>query len=265
MYSLFNLLGRFFPVFWHTSTKDDAKNIILKGSATVSCYAVDMPRITRVDIADHVYHVLNRANARVQIFDTPADYDAFERILEEAIEKFSMRLLAYCIMPNHWHLVVYPRQDGDLSRFMSWLTNTHTRRWHTAKHTIGQGHLYQGRYKSFICQQDQHFLNLCRYVERNAKKANLSLKAEDWRWGSAWRRANGTEDHKKILSEWPVPFPERYSGWLNEPQTISEEEAFERAIVRSNPLGNDAWTKDIVKRYGIEQTLRPTGRPKNGG
>ncbi len=70
-----------------------------------------------------------------------------------------MRLLAYCIMPNHWHLLLQPKVDGDLQKFMSWLSNTHTRRWHVAKNTVGQGHLYQGRYKSFICEQDQHSRN----------------------------------------------------------------------------------------------------------
>lgn len=224
-----------------------------------------MPRIARIDVADHVYHVLNRANARVQIFDGPGDYDAFERILEEAVAKSDMRLLAYCVMPNHWHLVVYPRQDGDLARFMSWLTNTHTRRWHTAKHTTGQGHLYQGRYKSFICQQDTYFLTLCRYVERNAKKANLVGKAEEWRWGSAWRRHHGTEEQKKLLSEWPVPLPSDYLAWLDEPQNESEEEAMERAMLRSSPFGSDAWVYTIAQQYGIEQTLRAPGRPRNGG
>ena len=158
-----------------------------------------MPRITRTDIGGEIYHILNRANARVQIFDNDQDYRTFEIILNEAIEKFDMRLLAYCIMPNHWHLVVYPKQDGDLSKFMGWLSNTHTRRWHATKKTIGEGHLYQGRYKSFLCQKDNYFLTLVRYVERNAKKANLCQLAQDWRWSSIYRRENGSNEQKKIL------------------------------------------------------------------
>ena len=123
-----------------------------------------------------MYHVLNRANARVQIFNSDKDYQLFESVLEEAVGKYDLGLLSYCIMPNHWHLVLCPKNDGDLSRFMGWLTNTHTRRWHTGKGTIGQGHLYQGRYKSFLCQDDNHFLVLVRYVERNARRANLVKK-----------------------------------------------------------------------------------------
>lgn len=139
-----------------------------------------MSRIERVDVGDYVYHVLNRANARVQIFDIEADYVVFEQILEEAVKKFDMRLLAYCLMPNHWHLVLYPKKDGDLARFMAWLTNTHTRRWHVSKGTVGQGHLYQGRYKSFICEKNEYLLTLLRYVERNAKRANIVVRAEKW-------------------------------------------------------------------------------------
>ena len=166
-----------------------------------------MPRINRVDVGGEVYHVLNRANARVQIFDNDKDYQQFEVILEEAVEKFAMRLLAYCIMPNHWHLVLYPKTDGDLQAFMSWLTNTHTRRWHVSKGTVGQGHLYQGRYKSFVCEQDQHLLTVLRYVERNAKTAGLVKKAENWRWSSLWRREHGTQTQKKIISPWPTDMP----------------------------------------------------------
>ena len=73
-----------------------------------------MPRIARIDIGNYIYHVLNRANARAQIFDADNDYKQFEHILENAVEKYSMRLLAYCIMPNHWHLVLHPRHDGDM-------------------------------------------------------------------------------------------------------------------------------------------------------
>jgi len=95
-----------------------------------------MSRIERTSVGDYVYHVLNRANARVSVFDNDKDYHTFEAILEDAVAKFDMRLLSYCIMPNHWHLVLYPKKDGDLIKFMGWLSNTHTRRWHMEKHTM---------------------------------------------------------------------------------------------------------------------------------
>lgn len=224
-----------------------------------------MPRINRVDVRGEVYHVLNRANARVQIFDTNKDYQQFEEILEEAVEKFSMRLLAYCIMPNHWHLVLHPKRDGDMQQFISWLSNTHTRRWHVAKDTVGQGHLYQGRYKSFIIEKDQHLLTVLRYVERNAKRANLVKQAEQWRWSSVWRREQGTSKQKKILSPWPNTVPTQYLQSLNQPLTAAEEEALERSEEKSIPFGKVTWVHRVTKKYGIEQVLRGVGRPKNGG
>src|SRR5437016_3140771 len=109
-----------------------------------------------------VYHALNRANARMTIFAHDEDYHAFESVLAEAVDRDRMRLLACCLMPNHWHLLFWPAGDGDLSRFVRWLTLTHTQRWHAHHHTAGSGHLYQGRFKSFPVQSDAHFWTVCR-------------------------------------------------------------------------------------------------------
>ena len=77
-------------------------------------------------------------------------------------------------MPNHFHILLWPREEGDLFRFMSWLTMTHTQRWHAHHRTAGTGHLYPGRFTSFPVQSDEHFfLTVYRYVERNALRANL--------------------------------------------------------------------------------------------
>jgi len=184
-----------------------------------------MPRTARVDVGQEVYHILNRANARVQIFDDEKDYEDFEKILREAVDRFEMRLLAYCVMPNHWHLVVYPKQDGDLAKFMGWLTNTHTRRWH-------------------------------------ATKCNI---AQDWRWSSIWRRENGSEEQQKILSEWPVDIPKEYLKLVNrapDKKVTEVEEIIDVIIEKGNPFGAIEWVKKIVKKFGLEQTLRRVGRPR---
>ena len=134
---------------------------------------------------------MNRGNARAEIFSKRGDYEAFEKVLVEAVGRSSVRLLAYCVMPNHWHLVLWPRMDGHLSAFMQWLTGTHVRRWHAHRQSFGTDHLYQGRFKSFPVETDEYFLAVCRYVERNALRAGLTRRAEDWRWGSLWRRERG--------------------------------------------------------------------------
>ena len=116
------------------------------------------------------------------LFEKHEDYVAFEKVLDEAYAKTPMRVISYCLMPNHWHLVLWPTRDGQTSRYMQWLTTTHMRRWHAHRGTRGTGPVYQGRFKSFPIQEDRHFLIVCRYVERNALRANLVEHAEDWPW-----------------------------------------------------------------------------------
>ena len=209
-----------------------------------------------------VFHVLNRGNARARIFHKDADYEAFERILGEAKERYDMRLLTYFLMPNHWHLVLWPRHDGDLSRFMGWLTLTHTQRWHAHRGTGGTGHVYQGRFKSFPVQADDHFLTVCRYVERNGLRAGLVPRPDAWRWSSLWRREHGCIDDRALLSEWPVRCPRDWLSWVKEPQTEAELESLRRSITRGCPYGSETWVERTVKKLGLETTLRPRGRPR---
>ena len=115
----------------------------------------------------------------MKIFRDDADYEAFENVLLDAVERTNTRLLSYCLMPNHWHLLVWPERDGELSRFAGWLTLTHTQRWHAFHQSIGSGHLYQGRFKSFPIEEDDHLYTAARYVERNALRAEQVSRAED--------------------------------------------------------------------------------------
>lgn len=225
-----------------------------------------MARIPRVAAPDIVYHVINRANGRDGIFQKEKDYVAFEKILIEGKEKYDMRILAFCIMPNHWHLVLYPKTDKDLSQFMRWITHTHTQRFHTHYHTIGYGHLYQGRFKSFPVQNDDYFLQVCRYVERNPLRAGLAKTIEEWQWSSAWIRKHGSPEQKKMLSDWPVEQPDYYEEWTNTLLEDEEEklEKIRHALKRGSPFGESGWVKSIAEKLGLESTLRERGRPKKG-
>src|SRR5208282_6176509 len=163
-----------------------------------------MGRARRVDVGGLIYHVLNRANFRSRLFREAAHDEDSLGNLGEGSNFVPMRILAYCLMPNHWHWVLYPRGDGDLSQFLRRITLTHTQRYHARSRTVGYGHVYQGRYKSLLVEPDHHFLTLVRYVERNAKRAALVKKAEDWPWASAHARLCGNERQKKMLSPWPM-------------------------------------------------------------
>src|SRR5438105_4677927 len=171
-----------------------------------------MPRRPRLCPGGLVYHVLNRAVARLPLFDKDSDYDAFLTVLALAQGEHPTRLLAYCLMPDHWHLVLWPRREGDLTAFVRWLTHTHAMRRHAHSHTAGTGHLYQGRFKSFPVAADDHLYAVLRYVERNPLRANLVKRAEAWPWSSLWRRAQQDDRAHRLLHAWPVPLP---TDWTN--------------------------------------------------
>jgi putative transposase len=221
-----------------------------------------MPRLARVDIGDEIYHVINRANGRLTIFENIADYQLFESLLEKTQEETGMRILAYTIMPNHWHLVLQPKVDGDLGIFMHRLTNSHTRQVRVSTKTIGYGHLYQGRYKSFIVSDDSYLLTLIKYVERNPVRAKLAAACEEWQWGSAWRRVNGTPVQKKLLSESPTPLPKDYLSWINTPDREDDIKLLRNAVNKGVPFGNEEWVDKKVDKYKLETTRRTVGRPK---
>ncbi len=130
----------------------------------------------------------------MRLFHKPEDYAAFESVLDEALARYPVELLTYCVMPNHWHLVVRPGTNEALSRWLGWVGVTHVRRHHQHYHRRGGGHLYQGQFKSFPVSSDEHFLTLCRYVEANARRANLVERAERWQWCGLWRRAHRWPD-----------------------------------------------------------------------
>ena len=112
------------------------------------------------------------------LFEKDADYEAFERVLAEAMQEFPTRLLSYCLMPNHWHLVIWPRNDGELTDFLRWLTHTHVMRWHAHYGTSGTGHLYQGRFKAFPMETDEHFYTVLRYGVEYQKRSEEEFTAE---------------------------------------------------------------------------------------
>ncbi len=206
-----------------------------------------------------VFHVLNRRVGRMPIFDHEEDYAAFERVVTETLRVAPIRICAFCWMPNHWHFVLWPRCDGDLSEFMQRMANMHTQRWQRAKGKVGDGHLYQGRFKSFPVESDEYFYAVVRYVERNALRAGLVARAEDWRWGSLHRRMAGQRG--ALLADWPLPVPFDWCEQVNQPQTEAELEAIRRCVQRGCPYGSASWVDHAAERLGLQSTLRSRGRP----
>ena len=221
-----------------------------------------MARTKRADEAGGIYHALNRGNARATIFRKPEDFDAFERILAEGLERYACQILAYQLLPNHWHFVLRPTVDGGMSNFLRWVSLTHTMRIHAHYETSGEGHVYQGRFKSFPVQDDEHFLAVCRYVERNALRAGLVARAEDWRWGSLYRWLANPEPEPKLLSPWPIARTRNWTARVNEPLSQRELDKIRWCVKRGSPFGDEGWVETTARRLDLESTLRPRGRPR---
>ncbi|CAN5370373.1 transposase [soil metagenome] len=220
-----------------------------------------MPRSLRNFVAGECYHVLNRGNGRARIFHKNADYLAFLRVLAEGLARYPVDLLSWCVMPNHWHLVLRPRRDGAISDFMRWIGVTHVRRHHEHHRTRGGGHVYQGRFKSFPVQDDSHFRTVCRYVEANARRAGIVKRAEQYRWCSL-----GWKDGPELslpLDDWPVDKPANWVRLVNEILPKRELEALHESVNRGRPFGGEKWVNTTAKRLGLLNSLRPPGRPKS--
>lgn len=206
-----------------------------------------------------MFHVLNRAARRLRLFETPEDYREFFRCVAESRERFPLRILAYCVMPNHFHLVLWPTHDGQLASFMHLMTGTHARRWHVRRASVGEGAVYQSRYKAIPVQNDGHFFTVCRYVERNAANAGLVDRAEDWPWSSLG--ASQTSVPQVPIDEWPVARPSDWAALVNTVQFETEVQRVREAIRSGRPYGDGAWASEVSRRLGLEGTNRPPGRP----
>lgn len=221
-----------------------------------------MPRRSRADEAGCVYHAMNRGNGRQTLFHKDEDYEAFQRVLGQGLERYPVELFSFTLMPNHWHLVLRPAEDGMMGQFLRWVTATHTQRHHSHYQTSGQGHLYQSRFKSFPIADDDHFLVVCRYVERNPLRAKLVKRAEEWRFGSLWRWVQKSDSSPKLLSPWPIARVPRWTERVNQPLTENELAAVRLCVQRGRPFGNEEWTQEVAQRAGLEHTIRSVGRPR---
>ncbi len=219
-------------------------------------------------------HVLNRGNARAKVFRDDADYESFIELMGLGCSRVGMRVVSCCLMPNHFHLILWPRRDGDLGRWMQWVMTSHVRRHHRRYGT--SGHVWGGRFKSFPIQRRRvtvpdtqrggievgnPLLVVARYVERNPLRAGLVERAEQWRWSSLrwWGFPGECPDWADLSSL------ERPGDWLREVNRAETEQQLatvRRSVVRGRPFGTEGWVGRIASTLHLESTLRPRGRPK---
>ncbi len=222
-----------------------------------------MPRIPRGFVDGCFYHVLNRGNAGQQVFHTEEDYRHFISLMKEAKERFPVKLFAYCLMPNHFHMVVQPDRGEELSRWMHWLMTSHVRHYHRLYQT--SGHVWQGRFKSFLVQGDRYLLAVLRYVEGNPVRAGLVKAAGDWPWSSHGERL-GSSSQFRLMDAPPLDLPPDWDEFVSRPLLEKELARIRQNILRQAPYGDTDWCLAVAREVGLESTLRPRGRPrKNSG
>lgn len=218
-----------------------------------------MPRHNRVSPDGFVQHVLNRGDHRETLFHKPGDFRAFVLVISETARRIPMRILAYCIMRNHFHLLLWPHQGCDLPNFMQLLMNTHIGRYLRHYPPASPGHIYQSRYTNSIVEPGAAVLRVAKYVEANALNAGIVKRAEDYRWSSASPHA--LEEERPILAEWPVAKPKEWSTLLNLRTPAQEMKQIQRSAARGAPYGSPEWVAEVVKLHGLEHTIRRRGRP----
>ena len=206
-----------------------------------------MPRIPRGQQGGYAYHIINRGNARATVFHKPQDYEAFVSLLAEAKKRHQVKLFGFCLMPNHFHLVLEPAHQTALSQFMQWLLTSHVRRYH--KHYGSSGHIWQGRFKSFPVQRDEYLITVLRYVLQNPVRAGLSSTAREWLWSSLRR--------PQLIDPCPVRDDEQLAEPMKEDQLATVREC----LNRQRPFGNADWQAEMAEMFGLGSTLRPRGRP----
>ncbi len=230
---------------------------IKKGDRLLFWFNV-MPRISRGLVDNFIYHVINRGNGGQKIFHERGDYQSFLSLMGESKRNFEIEIFAFCIMPNHFHMVLRPDRGDELSKCMQWMMTAHVRRYH--KHYGTSGHIWQGRYKSFLIQEDRHLLTVMRYVESNPLRAGLVKTAKDWLWSSHLESIG--EKPLELIDKAPIELPKDWDKFVDESIDNKELEEIRRSVNRQSPYGSVSWQTQVSKELGLESTLRPRGRPR---
>ncbi len=217
-----------------------------------------MPRIARNLADEQIYHIINRGNRRDTIFHDSYDYERFLKLLMDAKLKYQIKIFAYCLMPNHYHLVIYTPIGENLSLAMHFINSSFVR-YYNKKYKLS-GHLWQGRYKSFIVQKEEYLLTLLRYVEANPLRSKIVKDCIDYKYSSAKKRVKNIDN--QILDDIPIILPNNWHNFINDNEKKVDLDYIRNSIERQSPLGDENWQYMICKRYGLESTLRPKGRPK---
>jgi putative transposase len=188
-----------------------------------------MPRRLRFSPPNSVHHVINRGNERRLLFDDFHDFGEFRELVAWAKSKIPLRIIAYSLMPNHWHFIVWPEESDSISRFFQLLCTTHAIKRRRETGTVGYGHVYQGRYKAFLIHSETYLFRAMRYVEANPFRAGLVKEASEWPWSSFHERR---QSDRVILDDGPLPLPDNWDALVTSPLPTDFIEDFHKNVRR---------------------------------
>jgi putative transposase len=216
-----------------------------------------MPPTARASAANVCDHVLNRGNHRACVFHQDGDFQAFVDLLSEAKLRHPLRVLAYCGMPNHFHLALWPLGDGDLGRWMHWLLTAHVRRYQ--RHDHSTGHVWQSRFEAFPIQEDDHVRVVLRYIERNPLRAGLVERAQLWPWCSL--AALAAERVEPLVDAGPAPRGAQWVEDVKAPMFETDLKAIRQCVQRNAPFGSEPWVPQTAATLGLQSSLGRRGNP----
>lgn len=225
-----------------------------------------MPRPLRPVDDGLIYHVINRGNNRQNVFRKVGDFQAFLAALGDLKARKPFELYGYCLMSNHFHLLLRPK-GATISRIMQSLLVSHTQRYH--KHYQSGGHVWQGRFKSPVIQNDEHLLTVLRYIEANPLRATLVERADEYRWSSYHVHGCGERDEliDRLITyeQLASSVAGRARKWVEKVHRPIDEQILarlRRSTASGLPFGDEAWVKRISKQLDLDLTIRPRGRPR---
>ena len=216
-----------------------------------------MPRARRLVVPGLAHHVIQRGNRRQAIFHGDDDRRAYVALLGRALERHETTCLAWCLMDNHVHLVLIPKDEDGLRGPLASAHTAYSQRINRA-HEMS-GHLFQGRFASYA-MDDAHLMVAVRYVEMNPVKAGLVKRAEDWRWSSARAHVSGVEDgltDREALGRHVANWGAMLTDGL---EAADRDEAVEAALRSGRPAGAQAWRDALAERHGLADRKK-RGRP----
>lgn len=225
-----------------------------------------MPRPLRPIEDGLIYHVIDRGNNRQDVFHKEGDFKSFLQAMADLKQRRPFELYGYCLMRNHFHFLLRPR-GVPISRIMQSLLVSHTQRYH--KHHRSGGHVWQGRFKSPVIQNDEHLLTVLRYIEANPLRARLVVRAEDYPWSSY--RMHGLGEHDELvdrlitydeLSPYAAVRRRIWERKVHQPIEDQTLAAIRRSSATGLPYGDDGWVDRLAKKLGLDLTIRPRGRPR---